>query len=58
MRGFGFQMDTQTGFTRSWYVGADGVQRWASNDEPVNPEPPTLDGLGYENGGPVPDGPK
>ena len=34
-RGFGFLFDVATGRVRNWYIGADGVQRWADNDEPV-----------------------
>lgn len=34
MRGFGFQYDTTTGRSRSWYCGADGIKRWADNDQP------------------------
>lgn len=47
MRGLGFQMDLQTGRTRQWYAGEDGVQRWADNDAPVNamPESPIFDRL-------------
>lgn len=34
LRGFGFQLDTQTGRIRNWYVDGDGVQRWADDDMP------------------------
>lgn len=40
LRGFGTTYDLETGRARNWYVGADGVKRWADNDEPVQPEPP------------------
>lgn len=33
LRGFGFTFEN--GHVRNWYVGADGVQRWADNDQPV-----------------------
>lgn len=36
MRGFGFQLDIASGRVRNWYSGADGVQRWADNDQPCN----------------------
>lgn len=36
MRGFGFQYDTATGL-RYWYIGADGIKRWADNDQACNP---------------------
>lgn len=35
LRGFGFLLDIQTGQIRQWYVGADGIKRWADNDQPV-----------------------
>lgn len=34
LRGFGVTI-MATGGARRWYVGADGVQRWADNDRPV-----------------------
>jgi hypothetical protein len=37
LRGFGTTFDLQTGAARSWYVGADGIKRWADNDQPVEP---------------------
>lgn len=33
--GFGMELDLQTGRVRRWYVGRDGIQRWADNDQPV-----------------------
>jgi len=45
LRGFGVTIDLATGRMRSWYAGADGVQRWADTDEPVE-EAADPDGLG------------
>lgn len=46
LRGFG--MVFGAGGVRNWYVGADGIRRWADNDQPVDtptPEAPEpLDG--------------
>lgn len=36
LRGFGVTFDLETGSVRQWYVGADGVKRWADNDAPVD----------------------
>lgn len=36
MRGFGMQLDIESGTMRRWFVGADGIKRWADNDTPVN----------------------
>jgi hypothetical protein len=53
LRGFGMTFDLTTGGMRNWYVGADGVTRWADNEEPVSgmfddiPEP--IDPYGCEN---------
>ena len=33
--GFGTTYDTRTGVSRAWYLGRDGVMRWADNDKPV-----------------------
>lgn len=33
--GFGVSIDLETGAARAWYMGPDGVQRWADTDEPV-----------------------
>jgi MoxR-like ATPase len=33
LRGFGFTLSAAS--TRRWYVGADGVKRWADNDQPA-----------------------
>lgn len=35
LRGFGVTI-MAAGHARRWYVGADGVQRWADNDRPVS----------------------
>lgn len=35
LRGFGVTFDLETGRSRMWYVGADGVKRWADDDAPV-----------------------
>ena len=35
--GFGVTVDLQTGVPRAWYMGTDGVQRWADTGEPVGP---------------------
>ena len=45
--GFGFELDLRTGRVRNFYMGRDGVQRWADNDQPI-------DGLGYDNDNPAP----
>jgi hypothetical protein len=34
MRGFGVTITP--GGARNWYVGADGVKRWANNDQPTD----------------------
>lgn len=34
LRGFGVTITP--GAARNWYVGADGVKRWANNDSPVS----------------------
>ena len=34
LRGFGVTVMVQGG-ARRWYIGADGVKRWADNDQPV-----------------------
>lgn len=33
--GFGVTIDLETGASRAWYMGPDGVQRWADTGEPV-----------------------
>ena len=38
LRGFGFNFSYPGGEVRSWYAGADGIQRWTHSDEPVNYE--------------------
>jgi hypothetical protein len=30
--------DLETGGMRNWYIGADGVKRWADTEEPVEGE--------------------
>jgi hypothetical protein len=32
----GFYFDAERGTGRWWYVGADGIKRWADNDRPVD----------------------
>lgn len=39
LRGFGMTLDLTTGRMRQWYVGEDGVRRWADDDTPTTPEP-------------------
>ena len=34
--GFGFTMDLERGAMRQWYMGRDGVKRWADTDVPVD----------------------
>lgn len=46
LRGFGMTFDTQTGVVRRWYVGSDGVKRWADNDQPVDAAPESRTGEG------------
>lgn len=38
--GFGTTYDTRTGASRAWYLGRDGVKRWADNHEPVERQQP------------------
>lgn len=38
LRGFGVTITP--GGARNWYAGADGVRRWANNDQPCDPPPP------------------
>jgi hypothetical protein len=33
--GFGFTMDLERAAMRQWYMGRDGVKRWADTDTPV-----------------------
>lgn len=35
LRGFGTLYDLQTGTSRLWYMGSDGIKRWMDNDQPV-----------------------
>lgn len=46
LRGFGFTFDVATGRARNWYMGPDGVQRWADDDTPVDPEAKARKSLG------------
>lgn len=32
MRGFGFEFDIEKGTTRSWYIDANNIKRWADDD--------------------------
>ena len=34
--GFGTLIDLVTGRPRRWYMRADGIRRWASNDQPCD----------------------
>ena len=34
--GFGFTHDTETGLSRKWVIGQDGVKRWHDTGEPVD----------------------
>lgn len=36
LRGFGMMMDLERGTMRAWYVGNDGIKRWADNDARVD----------------------
>jgi hypothetical protein len=38
LRGFGFTIGFPGGAIRNWYAGADGIERWADSDQPVNCE--------------------
>lgn len=59
LRGFGFTLDIRQGFSRRWYVGADGVQRWADNNEPVPGQKLRLDVDGLPSGySPMPESPE
>lgn len=33
--GFGFTFDVERGTLRRWYMGRDGVKRWADTGEPI-----------------------
>ena len=37
--GFGTTIDLTTGTPRQWYIGRDGIKRWADNDQPTGTEP-------------------
>lgn len=43
LRGFGFTLELgpEGMGVRNWYVGADGIQRWADTDQPVEQPHPT-----------------
>ncbi len=34
--GFGFEYDILSGRARQWYMGKDGVRRFAHNDQPCD----------------------
>lgn len=34
--GFGVTLCLDTGRSRRWVMGADGVKRWADNNKPIN----------------------
>ena len=34
----GVSVDLETGASRAWYMGPDGVKRWADTGEPVGPD--------------------
>jgi hypothetical protein len=33
--GFGVTLCTQTGLSRRWVMGRDGIKKWADNGQPV-----------------------
>jgi hypothetical protein len=33
--GFGMTIDTETGLSRRWVIGRDGVKRWLDTGDPV-----------------------
>ena len=35
-RGFGTTFDLASGRARTWFVGADGMKRWASTGQPID----------------------
>ena len=35
LKGFGMTLSMLNGVARYWYVGDDGIKRWADNDKPV-----------------------
>ena len=35
--GFGVTIDTRTGTSRRWFIGRDGVKRWADTGAPTEP---------------------
>jgi len=35
-KGFGMTLDMQSGSMRNWFIGRDGVKRWADTQEPVD----------------------
>ena len=37
-KGFGMAMDLRSGSMRNWFIGSDGVRRWADTQEPVDSE--------------------
>lgn len=36
--GFGWILDLERGAMRQWFMGGDGVRRWADTGEPVDLE--------------------
>ncbi len=46
LRGFGFTFDVATQRVRNWYMGRDGVQRWADDDTPVERDAKARKALG------------
>lgn len=35
--GFGSTLDLESGVTRRWVIGRDGVKRWLDTNEPIEP---------------------
>jgi len=33
--GFGFTFDIESGVSRPWSIGSDGIKRWADSGDPV-----------------------
>lgn len=47
LRGFGVTIMAE-GSARRWYVGADGIKRWADNDKPADAPAQEPDQAGKE----------
>lgn len=47
--GFGFTLDLERGAMRQWYMGRDGVKRWADTNAPVDSGSDSA--MGAEGGG-------